>query len=731
MILKHYQEESISKLKCVFESCFNSDHKDICVFQAPTGSGKTITCAHLLKTIIQEKISPKPLSFIWVSVRKLHVQSKDKLARIYQDSQILECSEFDDLQDNQIQENEIWFVNWESINKINESIIIKENENEKYLAKIIQNTKNHGHNVVLVIDESHHTATSERSSELIKIIDPKLTLEVSATPVQKAHATALVRTRIDDVKDEEMIKNQVLINPKIDQDYINDESATELVIKHSIKKQEQLRGMYQKEGVDINPLILVQLPDKHAGITDKTEEIISEYAKYDKTVESGNLAIWMSETKSPNLDEIVNNNNDVDVLLFKQAIAVGWDCPRAAILVIFRETKKIDFTIQVVGRIMRMPQQKHYVKNPELNYGYIFTNLEKIDLVEEYVKDYASKYHLERDNKRYTSLKLPSVYLKRQRERTRLSGKFSELFRTAAEEEKLEEKIKLETKQIVTRLIVDGKIVNIDETISIEAEKFGASISEIEVQRLFDSFIINACKPFAPFDSSDRLKVAIYNWLYDRFGVEKLSRDAQIKVLSAQNIELFNSVIQLAKEKYRDTVIKNISNIRERIVTTKWEVPCEQSISSAENNQYENSILDPQYVEIASNTERKFTKLIDKSDMIKWWYKNGQSEIKYFAIPYTDEFGLEWSFYVDFIILFKDGTVGIFDTKSGETAEKSKYKAEALSQYVKNNSTKARPLVGGIVIPTEYGWRYNDNEIYEYNPHDLTNWKPLETLILK
>ncbi len=729
MILKNYQEEAVCKLKCAFESCLNSDAKDICVFQAPTGSGKTITCAHLLKTIVREKISPRPLSFIWVSVRKLHVQSKDKLEKIYLGSQVLECSEFDDLQDNQIQENEIWFVNWESINKVNESIIIRENESEKYLEKIIQNTKDQGRYIVLVIDESHHTATSERSSELISMIDPKITLEVSATPAQKANATELVRTRIDDVKDEEMIKNQVLINPKIDHGYVDGESATELVIKHSIRKHEQLQKMYLEEGVDINPLILVQLPDRRAGITDKTEEIVSEYEKYGKTVEKGNLAIWMSETKSPNLDEIVNENSGVDVLLFKQAIAVGWDCPRAAILVIFRETKKLDFTIQVIGRIMRMPQQRHYTKNPELNYGYIFTNLEKVELVEEYVKDYASKYHLERDDKRYVPLRLPSVYLKRQRERTRLSGKFSELFRKAAEERRLGEKIKLKTARIDKPMIVDEEIVDIDKTISIEAGDFGASISEVEIQRDFDLFIINACRPFAPFDSSDRLKTAVYNWLYDKFNIEKLSTDAQVTVISEKNREVFNSTIQLAKEKYKDTVVKNISNIRESVVTESWEVPREQSISSAEGNQYKKSIMEPQYVQIASNTEREFTKTIDRSDRIVWWYKNGQSEIKYFAIPYVDEFGLEWSFYADFIIMFKDGTVGIFDTKSGVTAEKAKYKAEALSRYIAKNSTSTRRFVGGIVIPSEYGWKYNDNDIYEYDPNDLTDWKSFGELI--
>ena len=49
------------------------------------------------------------------------------------------------------------------------------------------------------------------------------------------------------------------------------------------------------------------------------------------------MAVWLSEEKSSTLPNIEKQDSEVDVLLFKQAIALGWDCPRASILVIFRE----------------------------------------------------------------------------------------------------------------------------------------------------------------------------------------------------------------------------------------------------------------------------------------------------------------------------------------------------------------------------------------------------------
>ena len=294
MILKEYQEEAIEKLKLELGSALKSDTNDICIFQAPTGSGKTITCANLLKTIVQEKISAKPLSFIWISVRSLHSQSKIKLEKIYEDSGILQCSYFDDLQENIIHENEIWFINWEKIHRINNSLIVRENETEKYLDKIIQNTKDEGRSIVLIIDESHYAAQSEHSQELISLIGPQVTLEVSATPTLKSDCSAFYKTSIENVRRDEMIKNEVLVNPKIDKESVDESSATELVIKQSIKKQKELKEMYRKERSNVNPLILVQLPDSQKGITDKKEEIMEEYAKYQKTVENGKLAIWLS-----------------------------------------------------------------------------------------------------------------------------------------------------------------------------------------------------------------------------------------------------------------------------------------------------------------------------------------------------------------------------------------------------------------------------------------------------
>ena len=174
--LRNYQEKYVSELKQKIEEFLNLESSKICVFKSPTGSGKTIMMAELIHRLVNGRQDGKELSFIWITVHKLHNQSKEKLERYYEDLQTVGCSNFEDLQDRQMQDKEILFFNWHSINQ-EKNVYIRENENEFNLDKVIENTKDEGREIILVIDESHHTASSEKSKEVIQKINPKITLE--------------------------------------------------------------------------------------------------------------------------------------------------------------------------------------------------------------------------------------------------------------------------------------------------------------------------------------------------------------------------------------------------------------------------------------------------------------------------------------------------------------------------------------------------------------------------
>jgi len=211
--LRNYQEKHVHELKEKVDEFLNLESSKICVFKSPTGSGKTIMMAEFIKRLVDNRLDGKELAFIWITVHKLHDQSKEKLEKYYEDLQTVTCSYFEDLQDNQIQDKEILFFNWQSINQ-EKNIYIREGENANNLSHIIKNTKDESREIILILDESHHTASSEKSQEVIKKIGPKITIEVSATP-KISSIDYVVSIDLEEVKKEEMIKRSIRLNHKL------------------------------------------------------------------------------------------------------------------------------------------------------------------------------------------------------------------------------------------------------------------------------------------------------------------------------------------------------------------------------------------------------------------------------------------------------------------------------------------------------------------------------------
>ena len=253
--LREYQKKAVKELFDEFRIMLKSSERGICVFKAPTGSGKTVAVADLLRKLV--RAYKDQLSFVWLAPRKLHNQSKDKLEEIYENDQLLNCSNFEDLQDNIIAENEILFFNWQSI-VMDNNIYIRDNEQDRNLSTVRKNTKESKRKLILIVDESHHSYRGEKAMNLIHELDPDVTLEVSATPELKEITARPVTVSLEDVIAEEMVKNKVLINPEFLKITVGESSTDSIVIKEALKKRDLLKKGFKKEGSNINPLVLIQ-----------------------------------------------------------------------------------------------------------------------------------------------------------------------------------------------------------------------------------------------------------------------------------------------------------------------------------------------------------------------------------------------------------------------------------------------------------------------------------------
>ena len=718
--LRNYQEKHVSELKQKVDEFLNLDSNKICIFKSPTGSGKTIMMAELIKRLVDNRIDGKEIAFIWITVHKLHDQSKGKLEKYYEDLQTVGCANFNDLQDKQIQGKEILFFNWQSINQ-EKNIYIRENENEFNLSKVIENTKDEGMEIILIIDESHHTASSEKSKEVIQKINPKVTIEVSATP--KISDTDYVQSvDIQEVKEEEMVKNSVRLNYHLGD--TQGSSTDELIIKIALEKRKELRKLYENENSNVNPLVLIQLPDSRKGMLDRKDQVIKLLdSKFGINTNNGKLAIYLSDKDNKvNLENIEKNTNEVEVLIFKQAITVGWDCPRSSILVLFREWKKFEFSIQTIGRIIRMPEIRHY-DNDELNHAYVYTNIEEVQIAEDVTKDYITIYESIRRNDLNDAIDLKSIYIKRKHEKTRLNAEFRKIFSNVVNKQHIIDKISLNVPQLEQKLISDAEIIELDKNQSLQGTLLIRQSDAMNLQNRFDAFAREMTVPFAKEHSHGVIKRCIHQFFEKNTKVIDLMDMANI-TLSTKNKDYFIRTINESKSQFTRDVVEKINREIEDI--PKWNIPESTEYTKVyDKKDYKKCIMSPAYIKTDVQNEIRFMDFLEEENNVKWWFKNEVNDKKYFAIKYDDlETREPHAFYVDFVIYMNDGRIGLYDTKAGFTAKIAKPKAEALSKYIKDNESKK--VFGGITVFEDGEWLYNDNKEYEYDDKDFSDWKSLD-----
>ena len=748
------------------------------VFEAPTGAGKTvITCQTLVNIVdelrVRSDVRYKECAFIWFAPRKLHIQSYLSLKDAFGETRKLRPVMFEGLDQSEgIQAGEILFVNWESVNKEKNKMVCESESSASIYERARRTQEERGVPIIAIIDEEHMfwSNTADKTKAVLERINPAVEFRISATP-KTAFPDESKKIYREEVVTAGMIKKEVVLNPEIDVYAIEDEiTLSERLIKAALEKRDQIATTYKAIGVNVNPLLLIQLPnDKKETMTAEDEKVAEQVMTYLRymagiTEENGKLAVWLSD-KKVNLGGLEKPDNLAQVLLFKEAIALGWDCPRAAVLLIFRKLQSEQFTIQTVGRILRMPEQKHYPKEL-LNIGYVYTDIskDKIEIVtadEGYIlKDTITAHR--RPNLRNVSLK--SVYSERPNiERNYLGPDFrSVLYETAAKQWKIErndclfsiaelaaaqgendyqplpdtddDTINDNRRRVINIIRLDVDTINIEipkdvhfqneiQTLRVDQAKFARTTGEID--SVFMAYIDGKGGQFERKGRTDKIASFLTELITDFFGIS--NTDAKKVVLYHGNRSKFDRLLEVALEKYDRTRKEAAAEIAATKVFKEyaWEVP-EQRVYDAETNHIaegENHALNP-FIEknTASKPEKEFTQFLEaNTEFIDWWYKNGDSGKANYAIEYLKAGnGEKSSFYVDFVIRMKNGRVYLFDTKSCGSDLFAADKHNALLEYIKANSTAEQPLAGGIILKQGSNWLYSPRPIE--NTTDTLNW---------
>lgn len=753
--LKKYQEEAVNNLtQHTYKLLQRSGSRLPLIFKAPTGAGKTVMMAAFLNKLCEElpeklELHKRKAAFIWIAPNKLYIQSYKALNGYFSETRSIKPIFFEDITDNGLKPNEVLFVNWESINK-EKNLMVKDNENSKNLYSYINQARLEDTEIIVIIDEEHmfaNTKTAKRANEVLQKIYPKLEIRVSATPTTNSDYKTVVERQ--DVIAEEMIKEGIILNPALDKyEQEGGKSLNQTLIDIALKKRTEILESYKRFGVKINPLLLIQLPnDTSEEITlddQKYIETVTQYLEvyHNITVNNHKLAVWLSGKKD-NVDKIEEPDNMVEVLLFKQAIALGWDCPRAAVLLIFRELHSTTFTIQTVGRILRMPEQKHY-PDALLNQGYVFTNLSKDKI--EIVKDDMSYITMNRARRKedYKPIQLQSSYINTRIIRNRLGSKYRiALFETAEKLWGVSREVGSTTiyernKQCLGARLIDVDISRIEivipENVNLTGEIEIRNVLETarfaktqdELNQLFRQFCRSNVGSFAVVDSTPVLEMALKLFFEEYLGYNEF--EAIKIILFPHNQPAFIELIAKAIERYIEMLEEKTNKAKKEVENYTWEVPIERIYNELYDEQNKPThILEPFYEYVkASSPEKTFANYLESNkENLEWWYKNGESAKEHFAVPYIDYTGKESLFYVDFVLLTKKGTTCLFDTKTkGSDAANVALKHNALVEFIEQRNKAGKPTIGGVLIGNDVNgnimWQYCRNKIE--NTIDLKGW---------
>lgn len=751
--LKKYQQNAVNELLVKIKTLLIKDGTgEVCIFQAPTGSGKTVVMAKFIENIIKE-LPEEDLCFLWISIGKgnVHVQSKHSLENIFGGSPRVSLvdEEFSGSRERIVQ-NEVVVANWEKLRTKDKetdewkNILMKDGEKINF-REVLEKTREQ-RKIILIIDESHIGATAERTNELRKEINAEVVIEMSATPTITQNVFEIVRVNPAEVIEEGMIKKEIIINEGINIISNSEKDSQEAVLEMAYQKRLELKSNFKEESADINPLVLVQIPTSEAGEI-KMQAVKEFLTKKGITEKNGKLAIWLSEQKSETIDWIAEANNEIEFLIFKQAIDTGWDCPRAHILVKFRETKSETFEIQTVGRILRMPEQKHYaIEN--LNRGFIFTNIESIIVKKEDYNPNIIKHIKSARIESYKKINLTS-YFKSRADYGDVTSSFSLVFEKVANEyfelkedhifivdciDKVEKKgVSVDIKNYEQEIIADTKIEgkSFDDILGKISPEFTAKLAVAgnDIQVIFEQIIKENLGSFRNVKRSvPPVKTAIYSWFRKYLGSKKWNEEALfIQKIFLNNEKIFKNILAEAIEKYKS--VKE-DEVRERIKESEkyydFELPKElffneytDELASAKEYAYDKCYLKTD----RSEPEKKFEKFLNNnSEKITWWWKNEENRQDYFGVKYEYN-GEILTFYPDYLVQFNDGKLGILETKdSGDRdgSGKTKAKAEALQKNLLEQKNKK--VFGGIVIERNGEWIINSEKVYDWKKYEKGDW---------
>lgn len=228
---------------------------------------------------------------------------------------------------------------------------------------------------IVIVDEAHNARTPLSYSAL-GALNPSCVIEFTATPstggtvvvdkqkVINPPSNVLHRVSAAELKAANMIKLPLRVSTR-------HPSQKEVLLSDALTLRGDLERLAEAEaqatGEYLRPILLIQA-ERVDACEPLRDRLVAEYG-----IPRDQIKISVGSIEElESIPDISAAKCPVRFILTVQKLREGWDCPFAYVLCSLQETRSATAIEQIVGRVLRLPNQK-LKQHPDLNCAYVFS----------------------------------------------------------------------------------------------------------------------------------------------------------------------------------------------------------------------------------------------------------------------------------------------------------------------------------------------------------------------
>ncbi len=224
----------------------------------------------------------------------------------------------------------------------------------------------------VIVDEAHNSRT-ELSFETLARFRPSGILELTATPdMERTPSNVLHSVSAAELKAEEMIKLPIVLEAEPD---------WQRCLADAIARRNELQILADRDRLEgasyLRPIVLLQAERRRAGVETRDADRVRQELIDNQAIPPEEIIIATGEERGlEKIDAeyaggIADERCPVKFVITQQALAEGWDCPSAYVLVSMAPLQSATAVEQLLGRVLRQPEARQR-KHPALNQSYAF-----------------------------------------------------------------------------------------------------------------------------------------------------------------------------------------------------------------------------------------------------------------------------------------------------------------------------------------------------------------------